>query len=92
VPGTNFLGSALPVAGGISTVLGYTNATVGDWLQKWDPTNGIFITYTNNGGTNWYRSGTPNEPYIGLCEGFILFSDVATNRIWKQSFSPCGSN
>jgi outer membrane protein assembly factor BamB len=92
VPGTNFLGSALPIAGGVSTVLGYTNAAVGDWLQKWDPTNGVFITYTNNGGTNWYRSGTPNEPYIGLAEGFILFSDEITNRTWIQTFSPCESN
>jgi hypothetical protein len=91
VPGTNFLGSALPIAGGISTVLGYTNATAGDWLRKWDPTNGVFITYTNNGGTNWYRGGTRNEPYIGLDEGFVLWS--GTNHSWVQKLStPCESN
>jgi hypothetical protein len=88
--GTNFLGSALPEAGGISTVLRYTNAVAGDWLQKWDPTNGVFITYTNNGGTNWYRSGVPNEPYIGPAEGFILWS--ATNHTWIQRCSPCEGN
>jgi hypothetical protein len=82
-PGINYLGSALPIAGGISTDLGYTNAAAGDTLEKWDPINQRFITYTNNGGASW----SPNEPYIGLCEGFILNS--ATNQVWIQKCSPC---
>jgi hypothetical protein len=82
-PGINYLGSALPIAGGISTDLRYTNATAGDTLQKWDSTNQVFITYTSTGGANW----SPNEPYIGLCEGFILNS--AANHVWIQKCSPC---
>lgn len=85
VPGTNFLGSALPTAGRISTELHYTNATAGDLLQTFN-TNHVFTTYTNNGGTNW----SPYEPYIGLAQGFILFS--ATNHTWIQRFSPCGAD
>ncbi len=82
LPGTNYLGSALPIAGGISSVLGFTNATSNDVLLKWDVTNQDFVTYTNLGGTNW----STNEPYIGLGEGFILHS--ASNHTWIQRFSP----
>jgi len=82
-PGTNFLGSALPIAGRISTDLGYTNAEVGDLLLKWDTTNQVYINFTNNGGASW----SPSEPYIGMGEGFVLHS--ATNHVWIQKFSPC---
>lgn len=84
--GTNYLGSALPIAGGISSGLKYTNATSGDLLLKWDANNQVFVTYTSDGGTNW----SPSEPYIGLAEGFILKS--ASNHTWVQTFSPCGGN
>ena len=77
-PGTNFLGSALPIAGRISTDLGYTNAEVGDLLLKWDTTNQVYINFTNNGGASW----SPSEPYIGMGEGFVLHS--ATNHVWIQ--------
>jgi hypothetical protein len=70
----------------VNTVPGYTNATAGDTLQKWDPLNQVFITYTNAGGATW----VPNEPYIGLCEGFILNS--ATNEVWIQKCSPCAGD
>jgi hypothetical protein len=85
-PGTNFLGSALPIAGRISTDLGYTNAETGDLLLKWDSTNQVYISFTNNGGSSW----SPSEPYIGLCEGFVLRS--STNHVWIQRFSPCESD
>jgi hypothetical protein len=85
-PGINYLGSALPRAGLISTDLGYTNATAGDTLEKWDVTNGMFITYTNMGGSSWSNT----EPYIGLAEGFILNS--RTNHTWIQTCSPCSGN
>jgi len=84
--GTNYLGSALPIAGGISSDLKYTNATAGDTLIKWDPTNQVSVIYTNYGGTNW----SPNEPYIGIAEGFILVS--TNNHTWVQTFSPCPGN
>jgi len=80
--GTNYLGSALPKAGGISSVLGYTNASAGDFLLKWDWTNQVYVAYTNYGGSNW----STNEPVIGLAEGFILVS--ATNQTWVQTLWP----
>ncbi len=82
LPGTNYVGSALPVAGGISSWLGYTNATTNDLLLKWDVTNQDFVTYTNLGGTNW----STNEPYIGLAEGFILVSRYSNT--WIQRLPP----
>ena len=82
LPGTNYLGSALPIAGGISSVLGYTNATPNDQLIQWNVTNQVFFTNTSLGGTNWYT----NEPYINLAEGFILVS--ATNHTWIQRLPP----
>ncbi len=88
--GTNYLASALPIAGGISSRLGYTNATSNDVLLKWNPTNQTYATYTNNGGTNWYRNGSRSEPYIGIAEGFILYS--ASNHAWVQTFSPCSGD
>ncbi len=88
--GTNYLGSALPIAGGISSVLGYTNATSNDVLLKWNPTNRTYATYTNTGGTNWYLNGSRSEPYIGVAEGFILHS--ASNHTWVQTFSPCSGD
>jgi outer membrane protein assembly factor BamB len=75
----NYLGSALPIAGEISSVLGYTNATSGDLLLRWDPTNQVYVTYTNYGGTNW----STNEPSIGIAEGFILIS--SENTTWVQN-------
>jgi len=83
-PGTNYLGSALPIAGRISTDLRYTNATAGDLLLLWS--NTVLVTFTNNGGTNW----SPYEPSIGLAEGFILVS--ATNHTWIQRCSPCAGD
>ena len=79
----NYLGSAIPRAGRISTDLLYTNASSNDTLQIWNVTNRAFATYTNRGGANW----SPSEPYIGLAEGFILHS--ATNHTWIQTCSPC---
>jgi hypothetical protein len=83
-PGTNYLGSALPIAGRISSDLGYTNATAGDLLIEW--TNQAFVTCTNNGGTNWL----PYEPSFGLAEGFILVS--RTNHTWIQRCNPCAGD
>jgi hypothetical protein len=81
--GANYLGSALPIAGGISSVLGFTAQTYGDVLVKWDPTNQVAVSFTNFGGTNW----SPIEPSIGIGEGFILVS--VTNQTWVQTLLPC---
>jgi hypothetical protein len=81
VAGTNYVASALPIAGRISTDLHYTNATAGDVLQLYN-SNGVLTTYTCNGGSNW----SPSEPYIGLAQGFILKS--ASNHAWTQTFTP----
>jgi outer membrane protein assembly factor BamB len=81
LPGTNYLGSALPIAGGISSVLGYTNATTNDQLIQWDVANQVFVTNTSLGGTNWYT----NEPYIHLAEGFILVSRYSNTWIQRLS-------
>ena len=86
--GSNYLGSALPIEGGISSALGFTNVSTNlDYLWKWNPTNQQWSeTYTNYGGAGW---GT-NEPIIGIAEGFVLFS--STNQTWVQTFSPCPGN
>jgi hypothetical protein len=87
LPGTNYLGSALPIAGLISTDLGYTNATTNDQVWLWNTNTQSFVTYTNCASIGWSTNGTTTtEPYIGPAEGFILVS--ATNHTWIQILPP----
>jgi hypothetical protein len=93
--GTNFLGSMLPLSGGLSTELKFP-ASHGDQVQLWvhltGTTNSLeTFSYTNicegtNYGTNW--SWCPSEPVLQLGQGFIL-TTTNTNNVWVQSSLPC---
>ncbi len=79
--GLSYLGSSLPIAGGVTSKLGLSNLTVGDTLSLW--VSGTVTTYTyTNTGSGWI----PIEPNIGLCEGFIL--NCATSHVWVQTNYP----
>jgi outer membrane protein assembly factor BamB len=76
--GTNFLGSPLPIAGGVTTVLGFTNLSWGDTNITWNAVTSQFVTnaWTNNA---WH----PNEPLISLGQGFIMIS--TNSHTWTEA-------
>jgi hypothetical protein len=84
---TNYLSSILPLAGRLSTDLGFP-ASHGDQVRFWtNGTNLASFTYTNNcAGTNW--TWCPTEPVLGFGQGFIL-TTANTNNVWVQGMAPC---
>jgi hypothetical protein len=84
--GTNYLGSALPVAGLISADLHYTNATARDLLIKWDPTNQVPEIFANDGGSSWSPERTIHRHggriYPPLSDKSRMDSDLFT-LLWQ---------
>jgi len=85
--GFGLLGSQVPLAGGLQTVLNYT-PTSGDVIEPWDPTNQVFGTpYSyapagKGGSPVW----SPSEPVINVGQGFFLDA-AGSGEIWTNSFS-----
>jgi hypothetical protein len=73
--GTNFLGSPLPIAGRLSTDLGFTGLSYGDTNVIWQGTN--FVTNV------WQNGWTPHEPVVGLGQGFIIIS--TNSHTWTEA-------
>jgi hypothetical protein len=79
--GINYLGSARPISGGITSVLGMPTLSSNDTVVTWSYSSGSFVTNTWK-GTDW----VPSEPIIGLCQGFIL--NCSTSHLWIQTNFP----
>jgi hypothetical protein len=89
----NFVSSAFPLTGGITSVLGY-NPQYGDIVEKYDPTSqsSIFSMYSDGSDgfpAGWY-DGSYNpmpEPVINVGEGFEIQNGQSSPETWTQTFS-----
>jgi hypothetical protein len=91
VAGTySMLGSEVPLAGDLSTNLGYA-ATVGDQVLTWNGTGYTTYIYTKSGKGSaatqfWAVGGVPQEPIISVGQGFFLFP-INNNESWSETFT-----
>jgi hypothetical protein len=85
------LSSQVPIAGGITSVLGY-KPSIGDSVYIYN--NGGYDSYTykvqGSGhpvvyATNWFNGVTAGEPVIQVGQGFWLLPATSTN--WVQNFT-----
>jgi hypothetical protein len=86
------LSSQIPIAGGLTSVLGY-NPTIGDTVYIYG--SGTYATYNYKivslGGhppvlsTNWYNGATQTQPSINVGQGFWL--SPAANTNWTQTYT-----
>jgi len=84
---TALLGSASPIGGGITSVLGY-HPNLNDVVFTY---NGSYTAYTwkagpHNAGTNWYVGTTLSEPSINVGQGFWI--TPASANSWVESVNP----
>lgn len=80
--GYNFVSSIAPVAGGLTTTLGYA-PQVGDRAYVWNPVTQGYgqSSYINSKGTlKW----NPSEPQIGV--GAIAFIQTISAETWTNGF------
>jgi hypothetical protein len=77
--GFNLISSAFPLSGAVETGLGLpaVNANV---IFQWAPSVQNYVQYTRR-AANW----TPNEPTIGVGEGFFFQAQAATN--WTKTYT-----
>ncbi len=83
------IGSQVPLAGGITTVLGY-QPTSGDIVLSYNPTSGGYNTFeyspvTHGGAPEWNENGTAAEPQIGVAQGFWILPAAAND--WVETFT-----
>jgi len=82
------LSSQVPIAGGVTTVLGYT-PSVGDVVFEYNGSGYNTYGYNTvghgaNAVTGWYLNGVLSEPQVAVGQGFWLQPAQSTN--WTQSF------
>jgi hypothetical protein len=84
------LSSKVPIAGGLTSVLGYT-PTLGDNVYIYDNGQYDVYSYISKGSghpvvyvTNWFNNGVLSEPVINVGQGFWL--QPAASSSWKQNF------
>jgi len=80
--GFYLVGSIVPQAGAVQTVLGLP-AVNGDKLYQFNPATQLYTTYTKRTGTTW--TGGTGEPNIGVAEAFFYQASAAGT--WTRSFS-----
>lgn len=68
-----FVGSMIPISGGITTVLPGYQPSPNDKVETWNQTVGSFNLCTYNSKT---KAWTPSEPQIAIAESFFI---VTTN-------------
>jgi len=80
--GFALMGSKVPQAGGLQTVLGYpvVNNMV---IYKWNTATAQFSPYGYVGGL-W---GVAGEPQIDVAEGFFGFRPVGSGTVWVRNFT-----
>ena len=86
--GIGLVASQVPIAGGVTTALGYI-PTVGDNIFIYNGSGYNIYSYSTVGHgagavTGWYLNGTQSEPQIAVGQGFWLQPIGNTN--WVQSF------
>jgi len=87
--GISLVSSTVPVAGGLTTTLGY-NPTVGDVVFQYNGSGYNTYGYNTVGHgasavTGWYLAGAVAEPQISVGSGFWLQPVANTN--WVQNFN-----
>jgi hypothetical protein len=81
------VGASIPSTFNISDIQFDENIAAGDYIQYWDGTKLVSITYrTRNGVTGWYKNfSTLSDKVFQPCEGFWLHTKNAVNVTFPSS-------
>ncbi len=83
--GYSLVSSMIPLAGGLQTVLGYSNPQVGDQVYQWSITQGKYVINSFTKSKTGVLAWTPAEPSIAVGEGFWLNSQAG--GVWSNYFT-----